>query len=87
MHSLLFATYVVRAAQKANVDEIVMQTALAYVILYNLNLFSICSYGSHMASDLVGFYADGGYLSNGIVTRYGDVNWITMWPKMSAIDR
>jgi len=40
------------------------------------------SYNSHMLSDFVGFSEYGGYLSNVTST----VNWVTMWPKMQAID-
>lgn len=41
-----------------------------------------------MIADLVGFHAgqSGGFLGNGIMGAHGDINWVTMWPLMSAID-
>lgn len=57
---------------------------------------TIKGYAAHMIGDAVGFYkppsasmitqSNGGYLSSGLTTPMGPVNWITMWPKMAATD-
>jgi hypothetical protein len=46
----------------------------------------LMGYGAHMVADLVGFNIDGGYLSSGLTTKFGNINWLTMQPKMQSID-
>jgi hypothetical protein len=42
---------------------------------------------SHMVADLIGFHADGGYLTvNGTHSRFGDVNWVLLWPKVDIVE-
>jgi len=47
---------------------------------------TLLGFGAHMVADLVGFNALGGYLSTGLDTKDGEINWLTMQPKMQSID-
>jgi len=47
---------------------------------------TLLGFGAHMVADMVGFSDQGGYLSSGLDTKYGNINWLTMQPKMQSID-
>lgn len=49
----------------------------------------LSSYTAHMIGDLIGFHANGGYLTqNNTQWQFsgGYVNWVLLWPKMQYID-
>ena len=71
LHDPVFAGYMVRWSLN---QKDILPYALGYL---NATVLASCiylsSYASHMIADLVGFSADGGYLSSGIQGKFGGI--------------
>jgi len=76
LHNLEFAGFMVQNA------PLLFRNAKVAVAVRDFML----GFGSHMVADAVGFHASGGYLSRGLNTKKGLINWVTMQPRMQGID-
>jgi len=89
LHNLEFAGYMVQQVKKHINDRanglLVDEEVGAAEADDNLLDFTH-GFGSHMIGDYVGFFDKGGYLSSGYKTKFGNINWLTMQPRMQSID-
>jgi len=77
LHNLEFAGFMVQNAPSIFKHDNNLAVAVRDFML---------GFGSHMVADAVGFHASGGYLSSGLNTKKGLINWVTMQPRMQGID-
>lgn len=70
LHNPNFATFMALQARALGNDEL-MDFANGY--------------GSHIVADVAGFFP-GGFLGNGFFPVASSVNWVSVWPYMTAVD-
>ena len=73
LHDIHFATYMLLAARNMSTNSSSDLVRFAE------------GYGAHIVADFAGFWP-GGYLGNGHMQTPSIVNWVSLWPFMTAVD-